>query len=65
MKRVLWSAVLVCPRHEQQDEHIGKTYPIGIHGAIAEGLEASGGFDVRTATLQEPEHGLRRFDEIT
>jgi len=45
-------------KHEQQDEHIGKTYPIGIHGAIAEGLEQAGGFEVRTATLQEPEHGL-------
>ena len=45
-------------RHEQEDEHIGSVYPNGIHGAIAEGLEAAGGFEVRTATLQEPEHGL-------
>jgi trehalose utilization protein len=45
-------------RHEQKDEHIGSIYPKGIHGAIAEGLEAAGGFEVRTATLDEPEHGL-------
>ena len=45
-------------RHEQKDEHIGSIYPNGIHGAIAEGLEQAGGFKVRTATLDEPEHGL-------
>ncbi len=32
-------------------------YPRGIHGAIAEFL-ASQGFETRTATLDEPEHGL-------
>jgi trehalose utilization protein len=31
--------------------------PDGIHGAIADGLREAG-FDVRTATLDEPEHGL-------
>ena len=45
-------------RHEQKDEEIGAIYPVGIHGAIAEGLEQAGGFEVRTATLDEPEHGL-------
>ena len=44
-------------RHEQQDEHIGKIYPEGIHGAIATGLREQG-LTVRTATLDEPEHGL-------
>ena len=32
-------------------------YPNGIHGAIADFLEAAG-YDVKTATLAEPEHGL-------
>lgn len=44
-------------RHEQQSPEIGAIYPNGIHGAIADGLEARG-FSVRTATLDEPEHGL-------
>ncbi|MEJ7839131.1 MAG: ThuA domain-containing protein [Thermomicrobiales bacterium] len=45
-------------RHEIKDEAIGKTYPIGIHGAIAEGLNAIEGIRATTATLDEPEHGL-------
>lgn len=45
-------------RHEQRDEEIGKIYPQGIHGAIAEGLNAQEGITARTATLDEPEHGL-------
>lgn len=45
-------------RHEKKKPNIAKIYPKGIHGAIAEGLEAAGGFKVRTATLDEPEHGL-------
>jgi len=44
-------------RHEKEDAHIGEIYPDGIHGAIAEGLTEAG-FDARTATLDEPEHGL-------
>jgi trehalose utilization protein len=30
-------------RHEKNDEQIGATYPNGIHGAIAEGLNAIDG----------------------
>ena len=44
-------------RHEKHDEKIAKVYPDGIHGAIAEGL-APYGFEIQTATLDEPEHGL-------
>ena len=44
-------------RHERENEYIGSVYPQGIHGAIAQGLTAAG-FDVGTATLDEPEHGL-------
>jgi trehalose utilization protein len=44
-------------RHELQEAHIGAIYPEGIHGAIAAGLREHG-LAVRTATLDEPEHGL-------
>lgn len=44
-------------RHEKRDEHIASLYPDGIHMALAKGLD-SFGFDIRTATLDEPEHGL-------
>lgn len=46
-------------RHEKQAGHeAGKVYPEGIHGAIAEYLGAQDDMEVRTATLDEPEHGL-------
>ncbi len=44
-------------RHEKSDENVAKIYPNGIHGALAAML-GDGGFEVRTATLDEPEHGL-------
>jgi trehalose utilization protein len=44
-------------RQERSDAPVQALYPDGIHGAIAAGL-AEAGFDVRTATLDEPEHGL-------
>jgi trehalose utilization protein len=44
--------------HEVKEPHIGAIYPNGIHGAIAEGLREHGLTHVRTATLEEPEHGL-------
>jgi trehalose utilization protein len=44
-------------RQERSDPAVGTIYPDGIHGAIGDGLRAAG-FDVRTATLDEPEHGL-------
>jgi trehalose utilization protein len=45
-------------RHEQENEFIKGIYPNGIHSAIAEGLREYGFQNVRTATLDEPEHGL-------
>ena len=45
-------------RHERESEQIAAVYPDGIHGAIAAGLREDGGFEVRTATLDQPEHGL-------
>ncbi|MFT4039582.1 MAG: ThuA domain-containing protein [Thermomicrobiales bacterium] len=44
-------------RHELEDAEIAAIYPDGIHGAIAAGLGTED-FVVRTATLDEPEHGL-------
>lgn len=44
-------------RQERTDPPVREIYPDGIHGAIADGLRVAG-FDVRTATLDEPEHGL-------
>ena len=44
-------------RQEKSDPLVASIYPDGIHGAIATGLREAG-FDVRTATLDEPEHGL-------
>jgi len=45
-------------RHEQTSEEVKKVYPKGIHGAIAEHLSTHDDMEVRTATLDEPEHGL-------
>jgi trehalose utilization protein len=44
-------------RHEKSDESVRKVYPEGIHAAIAVPLQKAG-YAVRTATLDEPEHGL-------
>lgn len=49
-------------RHERTDEQVKAIYPDGIHGAIAEGLRAEHGIAVRTALLDDPEHGLT--DEV-
>ncbi|GCE30653.1 trehalose utilization protein ThuA [Dictyobacter alpinus] len=48
-------------RHERRSEEVAKIYPEGIHGTLAKVL-ADKGFTVRTATLDEPEHGLT--DEV-
>lgn len=45
-------------RHEKRSERIAQIYPEGIHGAIAAGLSEHTEFNVRTATLDDPEHGL-------
>jgi len=45
-------------RHEKMSKEIAAIYPKGMHGAIAASLKKQGGLSVRTATLDEPEHGL-------
>jgi len=46
--------------HERREEHVRALYPEGMPAAIAAGVEAllGGEARVRTATLDEPEHGL-------
>jgi trehalose utilization protein len=45
-------------RHEREHEDVRAVYPDGIHNAVASFLKAEEGVEVRTATLDEPEHGL-------
>jgi trehalose utilization protein len=45
-------------RHEKHNKQIAEIYPKGMHGAIADHLAKQPGLQVRTATLDEPEHGL-------
>ena len=54
VKVTIWNEYV----HELRDEHVRAIYPAGIHGAIAAGLSGHGSFDIRTATLAEPDHGL-------
>ncbi len=44
--------------HEKSHESVRKVYPNGIHTVIADTLKQKGLTDIRTATLDEPEHGL-------
>src|SRR5699024_4260327 len=44
-------------RHEREDKAIADVYPDGIHNVIASFLNEAG-IDTKTATLDEPEHGL-------
>lgn len=44
-------------RHEKKNPAVASLYPQGIHGAIAGALRDAR-LEVRTATLDEPDHGL-------
>ena len=44
--------------HERKNAHIGKLYPKGMHGAIADHLNRQTGIKARLAALEDPEHGL-------
>ncbi len=47
-------------RHEKSNAAVQRVYPNGLHAPIAEHLRAqrAQAFEVRVATLDEPEHGL-------
>ncbi|RLL46702.1 trehalose utilization protein ThuA [Oceanobacillus piezotolerans] len=49
-------------RHEKENKVVSDIYPEGIHRTIAAFLEKEEQINVKTATLDEPEHGLT--DEI-
>lgn len=53
MRVTIWNEF----RHEKVHPEVQAVYPDGIHNAIA-GFLADAGFTVKTATLDEPEHGL-------
>lgn len=44
--------------HEQRDKEVIKIYPDGMHKVISDFLSQNPEFEVRTATLDEAEHGL-------
>lgn len=44
--------------HEREDEAVKKIYPGGMHILFKNFLDANSDMKVRTATLEEPEHGL-------
>jgi len=44
--------------HEQTNKIVSDLYPNGMHGCIADALNADDRFSATTATLQDDEHGL-------
>ena len=44
--------------HEKKHPLVARIYPEGMHEAIADGLRVDPALEVRTATLNQPEHGL-------
>lgn len=44
--------------HEITNQIVSEIYPEGMHTQIARQLSAEGDIETRTATLQQPEHGL-------
>jgi trehalose utilization protein len=46
--------------HEQKDPIVRSIYPAGMHTTIAEAIGENRRCDVRTATLQQPQHGLTK-----
>ena len=45
--------------HERENPDVAEVYPDGIHTTIASALDQHG-FETRTATLDDPEHGLTK-----
>lgn len=46
--------------HERNNPVVAKIYPEGIHSVLARALREQGFASVRTATLDQPEHGLTK-----
>ena len=49
-------------RHEKKNAKVAEIYPKGMHEAMAQPLRAQPDMEVRTALLDDPEHGLT--DEV-
>src|SRR4051812_36493603 len=47
-------------RHEKKNPKVAEIYPNGMHEAIAQHLRKNNNLQVRTATLDEPDHGLTK-----
>ncbi len=45
-------------RHEKTDESVKKIYPYGIHETLKKQLSSESDFIIKTATLDQPDHGL-------
>lgn len=56
IKVTVWNEYL----HEKMHEEVARVYPEGIHNAIARYLNSQPGIQAKTATLDEPEHGLTK-----
>lgn len=54
MRITVWNEYV----HEKLEEKVREIYPNGIHNCIRDFLLKNGFTDVKTATLEEPEHGL-------
>ncbi|MCQ8780615.1 ThuA domain-containing protein [Mangrovibrevibacter kandeliae] len=54
IRTVVWNEF----KHERENATVTGLYPDGIHAAIAGALREDPEFEVSTATLPEPEHGL-------
>lgn len=54
IKVTIWNEYL----HERESKEIAGIYPKGIHGCIADFLKDDKELFIRTATFDEPEHGL-------
>ena len=44
--------------HDRENDIVKSIYPNGMHGTIAEALNADPAIEATTATLEQPEHGL-------
>ncbi len=54
IKVTIWNEFL----HERQDEKVRQIYPQGIHQTIAQFLSVNPDLTIKSATLDQPEHGL-------
>lgn len=54
IKILIWNEF----RHEKKEKKIADIYPGGIHKKLAEEFKRQADFEIKTATLDEPEHGL-------